>query len=53
MGAEFAVEEIAEADAGSGVVEGDAAAEVEAGAEEFELFGGGEVAEAEDFAGEK
>jgi len=51
VGAEFAVEEIAEADAGAGVVEADALTELEAGAEEFELFGGGEILEGEDFAG--
>jgi hypothetical protein len=52
MRAQFAMEEIAEADAGAGVVEGDALAEFEAREEGLELVGGGEVAEAVDFAGE-
>ena len=52
-GAEFAVEEVAEADARAGVVEGDFTAEVEARSELGELVGGGGVAEAEDFARQK
>jgi hypothetical protein len=50
---EFAVEEIAQTDAGAGVVERDFAAEFEARAENLELFGSGEVAEAEELAREE
>jgi hypothetical protein len=50
---EFAGEVVAEADAGAGVVEADFAAALEARTEDFELFGGGGVFEAEHFAGDK
>ena len=46
-------QEIAEANAGSGVVEGGFLAEFEAGEELVDLVGGGGVAEGEDFAGEE
>jgi hypothetical protein len=51
--AEMADEEVAEADAGSGIVEGDAAGALDARGEVFELVGGGAVGEDEDFAGEE
>ena len=51
--AEVADEEIAEADAGAGVVEGDAAGAFDAGVEVLELVGSGAVGEDEDFAGEE
>ena len=53
MRTEFVVEEIAEADTRASVVEGDALTELEARAEDGELFGRGEVSEAEDLAGEE
>jgi hypothetical protein len=51
MWTEFAVKEIAQADAGTGIVEADATAEFEARAEDFELFRGRKVFEAEDLPG--
>jgi hypothetical protein len=51
--AELLFEGIAEADAGAGVIEADFAGELDAGAECFDLGGGGGAAEDEDFAGEE
>ena len=50
--AEFFLEVIAKADAGAGVIDGDALTALEVREQDLELFGSGEVAEGEDRAGQ-